>query len=91
MAYCSDNSTNFVGANNELSKCLHEQDQVKIIDELSLRKVKWVFNLPVAPHFGGVWKRMVRSAERALTFILNGQNPTDEILSTSFMQVSLND
>lgn len=92
-AYYSYNGTNFVGANNELLKCLKELDQAKITDTLFVRGVKWFFNPPAAPHFGGVWERMVRSAKRALIVVLNGQTPTDEIFSTLFAQVSnlLND
>lgn len=36
--YYSDNGTNLVEANIELSKCLLELDQGKILDKLSLRK-----------------------------------------------------
>ena len=56
-AYYSDRGTNFVGAQNELRECLDRLDEKRIHERLSLRHVKWVFNPPGAPHFGGAWER----------------------------------
>uniref|UniRef100_A0A5S6QC57 DUF5641 domain-containing protein n=1 Tax=Trichuris muris TaxID=70415 RepID=A0A5S6QC57_TRIMR len=42
---------------------------------------------PSAPHFGGVWERMIRSAKTALHKILNGRTTSDEILLTVFVEV----
>ena len=85
-AYYSERGTNFVGAQKELQGCLDRLDEKKKIHErLSLRQVKWVFNPPGAPHFGGAWESLVKSATQALVRlrILAKQVVTDEILVTT--------
>ena len=84
ISYHSDNGTNFVGAKNELTECLQNFDQATIARNLCRRNAQWFFNPPAAPHFGGVWERLVRSSKRALIHILNGRTLTDEILVTAF-------
>ena len=85
--YYSDNGTNFVGAKGELEDCLLKMDQQKIIESLSLRRVKWIFNPPGATHFGGAWESLVKSAKRALVAILSNQTLTDEVLVTALVTV----
>ena len=43
---------------------------------------------PSAPHFGGVWERVVQSAKRALKIILQDQTVTDEVVSTVLSEVT---
>ena len=62
----SDHGTNFVGAEKELGECLDRLNHTKFSDTLTQDGIQWVFNPPSAPHFGGVWERMVRSAKKAL-------------------------
>lgn len=69
----SDNVTNFVGTERELKDSLNRLDQATITDTLSQESTQCIFNPPSAPHFGGVWERLVRSAKRALKVTLNGQ------------------
>ena len=83
----SDNGTNFVGAERELTECLDGLDQAKISDTLSQDRIQWFFNPPSAPHFGGVWERLVKSAKKALKIILNGQLVNDETLLTVMVEV----
>ena len=78
----SDNGTNFVGAGRELKECLDGMDQAKISDTLSQDRIQWFFNPPSAPHFGGVWERLVKSAKKALKITLDGQLVNDETLLT---------
>ena len=84
--YFSDNGTNFVGAVNELAKCLQQLDQERIASSLIRRGVKWTFNPPAAPHFGGAWERLIGTAKRALGSVLSGQTLTDEVLETALVQ-----
>ncbi|XP_044174392.1 uncharacterized protein LOC122958023 [Acropora millepora] len=83
----SDNGTNFVGAERELKECLDGMNQAKISDTLSQDRIQWFFNPPSAPHFGGVWERLVKSAKKALKITLNGQLVNDETLLTLMAEV----
>ena len=81
----SDNGTNFVGADNEFKAYA---DQLKKLEEpMSLQEIVWKFNPPGAPHFGGVWERLVRSAKKAMYAILGPRALTDEMLNTVCCQV----
>jgi hypothetical protein len=86
-SYHSDNGTNFVGAKRELATCLENLNQHAIKEHLSRQPTKWYFNPPAAPHFGGVWERMVRAAKTALNAVLGNQRLTDEILLTALILV----
>ena len=46
------NGTNFVGGQSTLRRLFN--DQKKMVQSLANRGIKWSFNLPLAPHFGGV-------------------------------------
>ena len=78
----SDNGTNFVGEEREIQDALKRLNKERIIDELSQHGVQWHFNPPAAPHFGGVWERLVKSAKRALKAVAGNQRVTDETLLT---------
>jgi hypothetical protein len=86
-SYHSDNGTNFFGAQRELATCLENLNQHAIKEHLSRQPTKWYFNPPAAPHFGGVWERMVRAAKTALNAVLGNQRLTDEILLTALTLV----
>ena len=85
--YRSDNGTNFVGAQRELAECLQNLNQHAILKRLNRQPSKWIFNPPAAPHFGGVWERMVRTAKTALNAVLGKQRLTDETLVTALTLV----
>ena len=83
----SDNRTNFVGAERELKECLDGMDQAGISDTLSQDRIQQFFNPPSAPHFGGVWERLVKSAKKVLKITLNGQLVNDETLLTLMAEI----
>ena len=83
----SDNGTNFVGANRELRDCLQSWNRQRIHDEMLQEGIEWRFNPPAAPHFGGVWERIVRSCKRAIQAIVGKQTLTDEVLLTVMAEV----
>ena len=71
----TDNGTNFVGAYNELVQL--ELDEQKIIGKTSSDHVKWNFNPPSGPHFGGSHEIMIKSAKKAINSILGNSEVTD--------------
>ena len=83
----SDCGTNFVGAVNELKELVSELDKDRIQQSTAYRGVKWSFNPPGAPHFGGVHEAMVKSAKRAIYAVPGSSEVTDEELMTAFTGV----
>ena len=87
----TDNGTNFVGAENELKKCLEEIDHEKVREYLLSKNCDWIVwkkNPPEASHMGGVWERQIRSI-RAILSALMKDHPailTDESLETLFTE-----
>ena len=49
----SFNGTSFVGANNELRKCIKQLDEERIQNFCAPKEIEWKFQPPSAPHFGG--------------------------------------
>lgn len=82
-AITSDNGTNFVGAVNELKELEKQLDKEKILRTTAHEGIKWVFNPPSAPHFGGVFECMVKAAKKALYAVLGTSDVTDEELITA--------
>lgn len=78
----SDNGTNFVGAVNELKELVGQLDKDKIQGRTAQKGVKWTFNPPGAPHFGGVHEVMVKAAKKAMYAVLASSDVTDEELIT---------
>ena len=83
----SDNGTNFVGAANELKAFMNEWDKAKIESDLAQKKIVWKFNPPGAPHFGGIWERLVQSCKKVMIAILDNRSLTDEVFSTTMCLV----
>ena len=74
----SDNGTNFVGAVNELKELVGQLDKDKIQGTTVQNRVKWTFNPPGAPHFGGAHEVMVKAAKKAIYAVLSSSDVTDE-------------
>jgi hypothetical protein len=83
--FTSDNGRNFVGASRELGELVAQLSQDKITKSTTSYSVKWNFNPPAAPHFGGVFEIMIKAAKRAVYAILGSADVTDEELSTAFI------
>lgn len=65
-----DQSTNFVGATNELEKCLMELDQEKISTYLARKQCDFLMNVPVPSHMGGVWEHQIRTVRSVMSSVL---------------------
>ncbi|XP_073963073.1 uncharacterized protein [Choristoneura fumiferana] len=74
----TDNGTNFHGADN-LLKALNWEE---IAAYSSVRSIKWKFNPPAAPWWGGWWERLIRCLKELLRRNLGQKTVTYEELST---------
>ncbi|KFD68223.1 hypothetical protein M514_19705 [Trichuris suis] len=84
--YVYDNGTNFVAGQREVPG-VQRLNSTHISEYMAQRGVKWQFNPPGAPHFGGAWERLIRSVKRPLSVALSGQRLTDEVLQTVIVKV----
>lgn len=62
----SDRGTNFVGADNELTKALLEMNEDAIRQFTESKQCQFFFNTPSSSHMGGVWERMIRTIRQVL-------------------------
>ena len=80
----SDNGTNFVGAEREMRELVQALNHDKIAQETTkYQPIDWKFNPPSAPHFGGVFEAMIKSAKKAIKIVLGDADVTDEELQTA--------
>lgn len=78
----SDNATNFVGAQRELSTYL-----TRIDAQMAQEGIEWFFNPPAAPHFGGLWESAVKSTKFHLNRIMKETKLTIGELNTLLCQI----
>ena len=85
----SDNGSNFVGARRELQQSLN--DSIKNVRENLPESIemRWDLNPPFAPHFGGVWERMIHTAKRTLLIILGSKKLTLDFFQTILTETEL--
>ena len=82
----SDNGTNFVAAEKELGKLTNKTEKdTKVVATMASKKIKWTFNPPYAPHFGGVFETMIKAVKKAITAIMGNSDVTDEKLMMAFI------
>ena len=82
-----NNGTNFVGSAQELKELVGNLHTHQIQERTVDKEIKWTFNPPLAPHFGGVHESMIKSAKKAIYAILSNADVNDEELSTAFVGV----
>ena len=83
----SDNGSNFVGAEREITTAIEDWNQKQIQDELLQKGCQWVFQPPRASHASGVWERLIRSTRTALKAILGNSLVDEEVLTTVLTEV----
>ena len=57
-----------------------DHDYIK--DQLLNHSVEWKLNPPYAPHFGGVWERLVQCVKRVLLLNLGSSKLTPDVFTT---------
>ena len=83
----SDNGTNFVEAEKELAEYIAAWNKVRIEEHPIQQGIRWKFNPPAAPHFGGVWERLVKNCKKAMYAVLGNRSVTEDVLSTTMCLV----
>ncbi|XP_071644259.1 uncharacterized protein [Temnothorax longispinosus] len=85
----SDCGTNFVGADRVLRKLFRASsaDGRRLAHVAATESVKWHFNPPAAPHFGGLWEAAVKSTKFHLRRVIGETTLTFEEMSTFLAQV----
>ena len=83
----SDNGTNLKSGEKEIRSLIRQLNQESIGTSLAKRNISWHFSPPPAPHFGGIWERLVQSAKIALNSILRNRSVTDEVLLSAIVGV----
>ena len=67
----SDNGTNFIRADREMRELVQALDTDRIMQDTSkYHPIDWKFNPPSAPHFGGVFETLIKSAKKAIKAIV---------------------
>ena len=74
-------------AEKELAEYIAAWNRVRIEEHLIQQGIRWKFNPPAAPHFGGVWERLVRSCKKAMYAVLGNRSVTEDVLSTTMCLV----
>ncbi|XP_022911038.2 uncharacterized protein [Onthophagus taurus] len=74
----SDNGTNFVGTENLFSKL----NWVEVSNFGTAQKIKWCFNPPSAPWWGGWWERLIGLLKQLLKKVLGKAKLTQDELYT---------
>ena len=82
----SDNDKTFVGANEEMKRCIRSLDSQRIASELLIENTVWNFNPPYGPHFGGAWERLIQNAKRIILIILGSKRLTSDVFNTIMVE-----
>jgi len=85
----SDCGTNFVGANRELREMFRASSAVgrRIAQATASDGIRWKFNPPAAPHFGGLWEAAVKSTKHHIRRVIGEATLTFEEMITFLTQV----
>ena len=80
--FFSDNGSNFLGARKQIGRRPLILDHDYIKDQLLNQSVEWKLNPPSAPHFVGVWERLIQCVKRALLLNLGSARLTRDVFAT---------
>ncbi|XP_029672439.1 uncharacterized protein LOC115241052 [Formica exsecta] len=85
----SDCGTNFIGADNALRELFAASSTSgrRIAHAATTEGIKWRFNPPAAPHFGGLWEAAVKSTKHHLRRVIGETTLTFEEMTTLLAQI----
>ncbi|XP_035230645.1 uncharacterized protein LOC118202587 [Stegodyphus dumicola] len=84
----SDCGTNFIAADKELKRVINSLKENELVNKYcSTEGIKWIFNPPAAPHFGGLWEAAVKSTKLHLKRTIGEQLLTQEEFTTLLAQI----
>ena len=90
-AVFSDNGSNFVGANRQLTEFFEfmgsDANQQAVSNSLASDGIAWTFTPPYSPHQGGIWEALVKSAKFHLSRVVNDHSLTFEELTTLLCEI----
>ncbi|XP_055948217.1 uncharacterized protein LOC129981409 [Argiope bruennichi] len=86
---CSDNATNFKGANSELKRLQNMigRPPEPLANYLTTEQVTWKFIPPRSPNFGGLWEAGVKSFKHHLKRVVGNARLTMEQFLTIVIQI----
>ena len=89
----SDNQRAFIRADKELQEWYKSIDFNKLEEATGYgykgsKGIKWNFNPPYAPHYGGVFETIVKSMKRALNSTLGNSDANEDEFRTSVCSVT---
>lgn len=84
----SDNGTNFVKANRELREAYEIWQDHAVMNHLAGHQIEWHFNVPLAPHHGGLWEAAVKSTKFHLRRVGGAHLFTFEELATLLAKIA---
>ncbi|XP_011687068.1 PREDICTED: uncharacterized protein LOC105449509 [Wasmannia auropunctata] len=89
QAVYSDCGTNFVGADSQLRALFKSSgpEMHRIVGRLTTDGIRWHFNPPAAPHFGGLWEAAVKSLKHHLRRVIGDTKLTFEEMATFLAEV----
>jgi hypothetical protein len=70
-----------------MQELVQHLDQDIIQRMTSNNGIRWHWNPPLAPHFGVVFERMIKSAKRAIKAILGNAVKDEELLTVFTMMI----
>ncbi|XP_036070983.1 uncharacterized protein LOC118599568 [Oryzias melastigma] len=82
----ADRGTNFRGGAAELQTSFAALE-TPLQQQLAGQKIKFSFNPPGSPHFGGTWEREIKSIKMALRVILQENVVPEPVLQTVLVEV----
>ena len=83
----TDNGTNFEKAHKEMERWWKVLKSDKVRDYAAIKQMRWHFNPPAAPWWGGFFERMLRSIKEPLRKVFSKALMTEEELSTALCEV----